>query len=162
MRIHVVTVHIIIPVIQKFSSENLVSQSFTTGNLPFPVHKFTIYTSNMYGYPRSSAAQRSSAPWRATSSGLRQRSSSGTLQQLCQHICQSVNVYTDQKSIFRLSKSRSAAQLTEWSLATSAALWVLPPPCTVGRDADSVANSHSAPIRVLYCLHSESGLFWAV
>ena len=33
---------------------------------------------------------------------------------------------------------------------------------TVGRDADSVASSHSAPIRVQYCLYSESGLFWAI
>ena len=93
-------------------------QSLTTGNILFSIRKFTIYTSNMSGYPRSPAAQRSSAPWRGTTSGLRQRSASGSLQQLCQHICQSVNVYTDQKSIFWLSKSRSAAQLTEWSLAT--------------------------------------------
>ena len=54
---------------------------------------------------------------------------------------------------------------TDWvesrNLGSNAA-WVLPPPCTVGRDADSVASSHSAPIRVLYCLYSESGLFWAI
>ena len=30
------------------------------------------------------------------------------------------------------------------------------------RRADSVASSHSAPLRVLYCIYSESGLFWAI
>ena len=30
------------------------------------------------------------------------------------------------------------------------------------RRANSVATSHSAPLRVLYCIYSESGLFWAI
>ena len=35
-------------------------------------------------------------------------------------------------------------------------------PSYCGRDADSVASSHSTPIQVQYCLYSESGLFWAI
>ena len=63
-----------------------------------------------------------------------------------------------------LSRSRSAAQLTEWCLATSGHTRheCFHPSRTVGRDADSVASSHSTPIRVQYCLYSDSGLFWAI
>ena len=45
------------------------------------------------------AAQRGSALWRATASGLRRRPCSWPLQRLCQHVCKCVNVYTDQTSL---------------------------------------------------------------
>ena len=54
---------------------------------------------------------------------------------------------------------------TDWAVSCnlwSNAAWMLSPPRTVGRVADCVASSHSAPIRVEYCLFSESGLFWAI
>ena len=82
--------------IKTFQSENLVSVFQSTVTVPFIIRKSSIYTSNLSGSLRSPAAPRSSAPWRVTTSGLRQRLSSGTLQQLCQHICQSINVCTDQ------------------------------------------------------------------
>ena len=52
----------------------------------------TISTFIQDGYPRSSAAQCSSALWRVTASGLRRRSCSWPLQRLYHHICQCVNV----------------------------------------------------------------------
>ena len=125
-------------------------------------------TFTLYGYPRSSAAQRSSALWRVTASGLRRRSCSWPLQRLCQHICH-VFMYVSMCTLinrqYHLTIQVKIGCPTDWvesrNLGSNAA-WVLSPPCTVGRDADSVASSHSAPIRVLYCLYSESGLFWSI
>ena len=114
-----------------------------------------------------SATQRSSALWRATASGLRRRSCSWPLQRLYHHICQCVNVSmcTQIRCQYHLTIQVKIGCPTDWVVSRnlgSNAAWVLSPPRTVGRDADSVASSHSTPIRVLYCLYSESGLFWAI
>ena len=93
-----VTVHIIISIIPNIFSK-IMCHSLLQRKIDYSRLISTISTFIQDGYPRSSAAQRSSALWRVTASGLRRRSCSWPLQRLYHHICQCVNVYTNQTSI---------------------------------------------------------------
>ena len=146
--------------------ENLESQSFTKANplcLSFikNLYLYSVWISALF----CSAAQRSSALWRVAASGLRRRSCSWPLQLLCQHIYVNVSMYTLIRCQYHLTIQVKIGCPTDLVVSRnlgSNAAWVLSLPCTLGRDADSVASSHSTPIRVQYCLYSESGLFWAI
>ena len=131
-----------------FFLENLVLQSFTTEN-----RLFSSYINNLYLYSGWISALFRCAAQRCPLVGHR----------LCPQT--EVMFLASAAAICPCVKvSRSAAQLTEWCLATSGHTRheCYHPSRTVGRDADSVASSHSTPIRVQYCLYSESGLFWAI
>ena len=114
----------------------------------------------------------STAPCRAMlrwsyASGLRRRSCASWLSSvvsICSHdyplyLCITI------RGQYHLTIQVKFGCPTDWVVLRNRwpyAAWMLSPPRTVGRDADSVASSHSAPIRVQYCLYSESGLFWAI
>ena len=141
--------------------ENLESQSFTTENQlfssPLPLFCMDLCTLLL----RRAAPPSGGWPPPASDGGRGLG--------LCSYIIDvnmSVYHYAVNQSVSAswLSWSRSDAQLTEWCLATSG---LTPHECyhpsrTVCCDADYVASLHSAPNRLLYCLYSESGLFWAI
>ena len=161
------THHFTIQIIYNVST-NLVWQSLTTTN-EIDYSKF-ISTISTFCQGWISAAFHCSAKRRApvsSTSSLRRRSCaswSSSLVSICSHdyllyLCITI------RGQYHLTIQVKFGCPTDWVVLRNRwpyAAWMLSPTRTVGRDADSVASSHSAPIRVQYCLYSESGLFWAI
>ena len=155
--------------LSKIISQNLESQSFTTENW-----LCSSYINNLYLYSVWISALFCCAVQLRPLAGNRLRpqtevvfSASAAAISSYMLTCQCINVSmcTLIRRQYHLTIQVKISCPTDWLVSRnlgSNAAWVLSPPRTVGRDADSVASSHSTPIRVLYCLYSESGLFWAI
>ena len=81
---------------KSFFSSRILGHSLLQRKIDYARLVLTTSTFILYGYQRSSAAQRSSALWRVTASGLRWRSRYWPLQRL---MYQCVNMYTNQMSM---------------------------------------------------------------